>query len=755
MVQLNTKKTALVLYGVLLVLPTAVLAGLQWYQLERDHTEQLERGPRDVADAARRLSAEIEASVTELLEAEAARPFYVYRDRYFPVGTLGTEIAFVPSPLTQDTPEGVLAWVAHDASESNTHPPRVMAGTRELEPDWIDTEAGLRASLLGMLDHDFREGYLVGLTRFTQWQAEELPATIAAINLHPDGDINCLREEVAALQELSSETIAVNVSSFHLRFYREGDGTPRVAAMRHVKIEPNRRLWEVPTCVDSLGRGATLVQGFFIDPNWFFRDLPLAAARAVLDPDQLFVPPGSDAPAPEAQLEAVAIRPVELLRCETYRDEDLAFGEMEVALNTGDLEHRLRRQMWRYLAVTGMLLVSLTTGMVLLLRSVHRDLEQAQRTENFVAAVTHELRTPLAAIKLYGEMLMDGWVQQKSKQEEYYRRIVRETGRLETMVERVLEKGRVTSDEAPPAPGDLSTACKNTRATLEQLGDGKNDVVFELSEGLPDVLLIPEGVRSILTNLVENARKYAPVNTEDPNAEPILVRARLLRSKVVLEVLDRGPGIPQTERKRIFDAFYRVGNEATRTSSGTGLGLHLVALQMRAMRGRIQVLVAPTLAVARARKQTLDQPRPSIGRLIFEELARFVRRRRQAGQVIKRSPQQRRLVRRGRGSRSRLATTAPDERRQPDGRPRAARRPPPADTPKGRLRDSAESSRPPSFRRWWTSATPSAVRSLSQRFRNVAPLGLLVRPGRPAVDPAANLGQLPLTEPVVLLRRHL
>jgi signal transduction histidine kinase len=63
-----------------------------------------------------------------------------------------------------------------------------------------------------------------------------------------------------------------------------------------------------------------------------------------------------------------------------------------------------------------------------------------------------------------------------------------------------------------------------------------------------------------------------------------------LRNKVVLEVLDRGPGIPAAERTRIFQAFYRVGNESTRTASGTGLGLHLVALHMRAMRGRVQVL---------------------------------------------------------------------------------------------------------------------------------------------------------------------
>jgi signal transduction histidine kinase len=150
------------------------------------------------------------------------------------------------------------------------------------------------------------------------------------------------------------------------------------------------------------------VQGFFIDPAWYFDELPLGTAQAVLDPDMVFLPPSHPRSGAQEELVASVIRPVELLRCETYGDGDLDFGRMAVALNTSEGEARLARQRWRYMGVTALLLVSLATGLWLLLRSVRRDLEQAQRTENFVAAVTHELRTPLSAIKLYGEMLMDG-----------------------------------------------------------------------------------------------------------------------------------------------------------------------------------------------------------------------------------------------------------------------------------------------------------------------------------------------------------
>jgi len=595
LVQLTTKKTALVLYGVLLILPTVVLSGLHWYQLYRDHTTELEQVPRNVADAARRLSAELERRIQATLERETARPFFVYRDVYYPLGTIGTEIALVPSPLTVEKSEAVLAWFAHNIRDDLTGP-RVFGKTPVEDPEasgnaWHSTESDLQQALFEIIDRDIQDDLRLheGMARFTSWRDVDLPATTVAINLHADDDIDCLRSEIAVLQGLAQETMLVHCSAFHLRFYVEPDGTPRIVGTRRVIIDPNPDLVDIPTCVNTMRLGGTLLQGFFVDPTWYFHDLPLDAAASVLDPDQTFIPPGGMDSMGSRKLQIATIRPVELLRCELYDDEDAAFGEMLVALDTGEMEARFRRQSLRFLGVAAMLFVSLGTGLALLLRSVRRDLEQAQRTENFVAAVTHELRTPLTAVKLYAEMLVEGWVTGEDKRKEYYRRIARETDRLELLVERVLEKGKVTSDESPPQPGDLSRAAQVARGTLVRLAAERQDLEFQLTSGLPDVLLIPDGVRSILTNLVENARKYAPVGPA-PDAESILVRTRLLRNKVVLEVLDRGPGIPANERTRIFEAFYRVGNETTRTASGTGLGLHLVALQMRAMRGRIQVL---------------------------------------------------------------------------------------------------------------------------------------------------------------------
>jgi signal transduction histidine kinase len=201
-----------------------------------------------------------------------------------------------------------------------------------------------------------------------------------------------------------------------------------------------------------------------------------------------------------------------------------------------------------------------------------------------VAAVTHELRTPVSTIRLHAEMLLDGWVD-AAKQEEYYRRIVRETQRLSTLVERVLEKSRLKENVTRPVPGDLNEHVLALQGDLLPAPGEPADLAFELAPKLPPVWLTAEGIGAILSNLVENARKYAPAR----NGQPILVRTGWRQGRVLLEVLDRGPGVPRGEREKIFEAFYRVGSEHTRTTTGTGLGLHLVRLHAETCQAQVTV----------------------------------------------------------------------------------------------------------------------------------------------------------------------
>ena len=124
------------------------------------------------------------------------------------------------------------------------------------------------------------------------------------------------------------------------------------------------------------------------------------------------------------------------------------------------------------------------------------------------------------------------------------------------------------------------------KPNLRNLQGSTNDLAFELAPNLPQTWFTPDGVSGILSNLVENARKYAPVKS---GGEPILIRTRYDGEHILLEVADRGPGVPDAERDKIFQAFYRVGSEATRTTTGTGLGLHLVSLHAQVAGAEVSV----------------------------------------------------------------------------------------------------------------------------------------------------------------------
>jgi signal transduction histidine kinase len=615
---LGTKRTALTLYGVLLVLPTLVLGGLLWRQLVVDHQTMLNTVPGAAGNATQRLGKAIEGSLRAVIDREEQRAFFEYKLNYFPPGTLGTDLALVPSPLrTGPTRPEILGYFSYSHEDAGLgRPPVVLLGSRGDEPDAEYRKSQIlsstlelrhrererqrnrliRMNLLAFFDlrpraaNESNRGFLAASGGVT---TVEYKLPLLAINLSEEENIDCMRDELPTLRGLEQENQTVSVSAFRVHFYRDALGSPRVVATRWVGIPKNDHLAKMSGCFEALGHLTNIEQGFFIDPDWLFRQLPASQAESILDRDsQLFIPMDAAKEPTDPTVDSFEILPVRQLELEVWDPSDRDYGAIKVQVNMRDLERRFRTQSVRFLGVAAMLVVSLGTGLLLLLRSVNRDLETARRTENFIAAVTHELRTPVAAIKLYGEMLQDGWVDDDpGKLKEYYRRIVRETGRLETLVENVLEKSQIARREAEPEPGDLNAVVETLEPSLQSLApDGITDLAFEYGEDLPQVMLIPEGVRSIVTNLVENARKYAPVKRDVADPEPIVVRTQVLAGMAVLDVMDRGPGIPHAERTKIFQAFYRVGNETTRTARGTGLGLHLVMLQTTAMGARVGVL---------------------------------------------------------------------------------------------------------------------------------------------------------------------
>ncbi len=600
MVRLRTQRTAILLYGLLLILPTLVLGGLQWRIIEMERADEIALHPEQAPNLARRVKNAIGDRLAVLLERENERPFDHYAT-YVAVEEVGAlPGTLVPTPLAaEQPPDGVLAWFAIERRDptdadalapqlfwSRHAPPELREALQwELEQATTDIDAYETSSSYEELGNRIAEASAVATTA----------AHLAAMRCRPGHheEIECLKTNLPALAAIP---MAVPVGAFQLRYLRQIGGPPHLFATRVVQVSSFDT--DEPCLRERLRVGMIAIQGFFLDPDWYFRRLPAVVAAELLDRTEHYLPVGREAccggrTENHAELHLVRDFPVEVLEPAL---EPIP-GTVRLGVDLPAVEERFQRQRLRFLFLFGMLALSLGTGLWLLLKSVAKDLEQAARTENFVAAVTHELRTPLSGIKLHAEMLLDGWARDPAQQSEYHRRILRETDRLATLVERVLEKSRLGSAATHPLAADLNPIVAEIHAelALNPITEGR-DLALELEDGLPQVWLTSDALRSILVNLIENARKYAPVQVDaagDPLTEPILVRTRHAGDRVLLEVLDRGPGISPKEARRIFEAFYRIGNEATRTSRGTGLGLHLVALQAEAIGATVRAIARP------------------------------------------------------------------------------------------------------------------------------------------------------------------
>jgi signal transduction histidine kinase len=214
-------------------------------------------------------------------------------------------------------------------------------------------------------------------------------------------------------------------------------------------------------------------------------------------------------------------------------------------------------------------------GLFALYRMVAVAVGFSERRSNFVAAVTHELKTPLTAIRMYGEMLRDGIVPTEEKRAEYYRTITTESERLSRLIDNVLEFSRLEKGtrEMNLVVGDLAPVVEEAvewlRPHAEKEGFG---LVVEAAPGLPPVRFDRDALVQVVFNLVDNALKYA----RDATDKRIRVECCVQDGEVALLVRDSGPGVPARHLSRLFEPFYRGEDELTRRTQGTGIGLALV-----------------------------------------------------------------------------------------------------------------------------------------------------------------------------------
>jgi signal transduction histidine kinase len=232
----------------------------------------------------------------------------------------------------------------------------------------------------------------------------------------------------------------------------------------------------------------------------------------------------------------------------------------------------------------------LLAGSLGLYRLGLRQLALLRQQRDFVSAVSHELKTPLTAIRMYSEMLREGWAADE-KRPGYYRYIHDEAERLSRLVTNVLQLARMSRDElrVEVRPVGLAEALAQARPTLASLAEQAGFTLAVDCETGARVRADPDALTQVLINLVDNSIKFAGGDLPD-QARRIEIRCLPAeRGWAILSVRDQGPGIPRHQRRRALALFQRLEREATRETKGTGIGLALVDRLMRAMGGRLEL----------------------------------------------------------------------------------------------------------------------------------------------------------------------
>jgi two-component system, OmpR family, phosphate regulon sensor histidine kinase PhoR len=246
------------------------------------------------------------------------------------------------------------------------------------------------------------------------------------------------------------------------------------------------------------------------------------------------------------------------------------------------------RAQGRYNLVLVIIAVSIILiGILVLLIAVRKERKANRLKSEFISNVTHELKTPLSLIRMFGELLALGRASGRETTREYAEIIIRESDRLTRLIDNVLDFARIERGKAAYqfTMGNLATVVERgvdlCHYRAEQIGAV---IKTEIETGLPETLLDENAMTLLLLNLIENALKYG-----SEGGGEIAVILRKQGGRLVLTVADHGPGIPKEEQTLIFERFYRAKAVRSKPTRGSGIGLSLVKHIAEAHGGQVRV----------------------------------------------------------------------------------------------------------------------------------------------------------------------
>jgi signal transduction histidine kinase len=271
---------------------------------------------------------------------------------------------------------------------------------------------------------------------------------------------------------------------------------------------------------------------------------------------------------------------------EGFPDWTLQFYQSDLPLTEVLLTSRRGVYFAMFLLIAGIL----AFGLVLTLRSVTREVELSRMKSDFVSTVSHEFKSPLTSIRQVAEMLESGRVPSEERKQRYYEALLEQSERLSLLTDNVLSFARLEEGKREFNFGEVDTSAflaEVLSPIRERVRHEGFEVELEVEEPLPPLTADRGALSQVVSNLVDNAVKYSGASRK------VLVEAADRGGRFMLAVTDFGLGIPKKEQPKVFDRFFRGGEELSRTVKGSGLGLTLVKQIVEAHGGTVRLESEP------------------------------------------------------------------------------------------------------------------------------------------------------------------
>ncbi len=247
------------------------------------------------------------------------------------------------------------------------------------------------------------------------------------------------------------------------------------------------------------------------------------------------------------------------------------------------LEKKQQSKIWMIIGEGTVFFITLSLGIVRVYNSYKKERMLFRNQKNFLLSITHELKTPIASLKLQIQTLEKRTDLSPEKKEQILKNAMGDTDRLNALVENILMSARIDSqtDLLTKEKINLSELIEQTcQLYFSQLQNHKLELNIT-----KDIYMVadPLAMGSVVINLIENAIKYSSTGSQ------INVCLKSVNNQLNLSVTDNGIGISKADKEFIFDKFYRAGNEETRNTKGTGLGLFIVKQLVEQHNGKISI----------------------------------------------------------------------------------------------------------------------------------------------------------------------